>query len=235
VSRASLAAALVALALAAPAGAKDGEASFGSLEFQMGQYRPRIDSEFGPAPGAARPWQTSFGGSRRLMFKLHAGKALFSGYGTLEVGAGVGFMSASGHALQSDGVTPSLEQTGFLLVPLAVDLTYRADLVWEWFGVPLVPFGRVALLRDQWWATGPGGKTSRSGATNGWGWGGGLALVLDFIDPVLAREFERDSGITHSMLTVEVGTNHLNDFGSRRSWDLSNDKMSLNFGFLFAF
>jgi hypothetical protein len=234
-SRAALAVAVVAaLGLASPAAAEDGRAGFGSLEFQMGQYRPNIDSEFVLPAGMVGPWQESFGTSRRWMFKLHAGKALVSGYGTLEVGAGVGYLAASGRGRFADGAV-SQEQTGFTLVPLTVDLTYRADLVWERLGIPLVPYGRVALLRDQWWATGAGGKTSKSGATNGWGWGGGLALVLDFIDPVLAREFERDSGITHAMLTAEVGTNHLNDFGSRRSWDLSNDKMSLNFGFLFAF
>jgi hypothetical protein len=227
-------AALTALALAAPAAAQEDRARTGSLEFQMGQYRPRIDSEFILAPGAVGPWTRSFGTSRRWLFKLHGGWALVSNYGALEVGGGVGFLKATGRGLFADG-TVSLEQTGFMLVPLSVDLTYRADPVWERLGIPLVPYGRIVLLRDQWWVSGAGGKTSKSGATNGWGWAGGVALVLDFIDPALAREFARDSGVAHTMLTAEVGKSEVNDFGSRKSWDLSTDRLSYTFGVLFVF
>jgi hypothetical protein len=234
-----VAAGLVLLATAAPALAEDRPsldrlAGLGSFELQAGQYRPMIDSEFTLAPGTPGPWQSTFGTSSRWMFKLHGGKALFSGYGTLELGGGVGYTSFSAHGHFADG-TVSLEKTGFKLVPLSIDLTYRLDLVWERFGVPLVPYGRVALIRDVWWVTGAGGKTSKSGATDGWAWGGGLALVLDFLDPELARELDRDSGIKHSMLVAEVAKDKVNDFGSSKSWDLSNDELSLTFGFLFTF
>lgn len=236
-SRATIAAALALLATAVPALAQDRPsmdrlAGLGSFEFQTGQYRPSIDSEF--PSGTPGPWEKTFGTSSRWMFKLHGGKALFSGYGTLELGAGVGYTSFTAHGRFADG-TLSLEKIGFRLVPLSVDLTYRLDLVWEKFGIPVVPYGRVALIRDQWWVTGAGGKTSRSGATNGWGWGGGLALVLDFIDPSLTRELDRDAGIKHTMLTFEVQKATVDDFGSKSSWDLSNHGLMLSFGFLFAF
>jgi hypothetical protein len=227
-------AALTLLALAAPAGAVERLAQGGSFEFQAGTYRPSIDSEFVLAPGVQGPWATSFGASRRLMYRLHAGKALLTGYGTLELGGGVGYFTASGRGRFASGAV-SQEKTGFRLVPLSLDLTYRLDLVWERLGIPLVPFGRVGLLRDQWWATGAGGVTSKSGGTNGWAWGGGLALVLDFIDPTLSRELDRDTGIKHTMLVFEVTRSKVDDFGAFRSWDLSNDGLQLNFGFLFAF
>lgn len=236
-SRAFIAAALTLMASAAPALAEERQAGAGSFEFQMGQYRPLIDSEFIPPLGNplwVPPWQKSFGTSRRWLFKLHGGKALFSGYGTLELGGGVGYMQANGHGYFLDG-TVSQEPTTFTLVPLALDLTYRLDFTWEKFGVPLVPYGRVSLLRDQWWVTGSGGKSSMSGATNGWGWGGGVGLVLDFIDPTLTRELDRDTGIKHTMLTFEVQKATVNDFGSGKSWDLSNDGLMMTFGFLFAF
>ena len=138
-------------------------------------------------------------------------------------------------SILTDGDAISQEKTSFRLLPLSLDLTYRADLVWERLGIPLVPFARVALLRDQWWVTGAGGKSSKSGATNGWSWGGGLGLVLDFVDPSLARELDRDSGIKHTMLVLEVAQTYVSDFGSKTSWDLSNDGPMLTFGFLFAF
>lgn len=238
--RGSLAAlALGLLALAAPAVAEERLAGLGSFEFQAGPYQPMIDSEFPDATPPVRPWKDTFGTSRRWMFKLHGAKALVRGYGTLELGGGIGYLSATGHGRFAD-TTVSLEKTGFRLVPLSLDLTYRVDPVWERLGIPLVPFARVTLIRDLWWVTGSGGKTSKSGATDGWSWGGGLALVLDFIDPSLARELDRDSGIKHTMLVVEVAQTTVRDFESAstktpKSWDLSNDGPMLTFGFLFAF
>jgi hypothetical protein len=230
---------LLLATLGPPALAQERQAGVGSFEFQMQQYRPLIDSEPGLTGGAPGPWATSFGTSRKWVFKLHAARALVRGFGTLEVGGGVGYLSVSGHGLFADN-TVSPEKTAFLMVPLTVDLTYRLDPVWERLGIPLVPFGRLALLRDQWWVTGAGGKSSQSGATNGWGWGGGLALVLDFIDPMLARELDRDSGIKHTMLVVEFQKSKVDDFGAKKSgvktsWDLSNDGVALSFGFGFVF
>ncbi len=235
-SRALLAAAALSLlAAAAPAQAAEREAGLGSFEFQMGQYRPDIDSEFLLPAGTVGPWESSFGTSRRWLFKLRGGKALFSGYGTLELGGGVGYMQANGHGRFASSGAVSQERTSFKLLPLAVDLTYRLDFVWEKLGVPVIPYGRAAVIRDVWWVTGAGGKASKSGATNGWSWGGGLALVLDFIDPVLTRELDRDTGIKHTLLTFEVQKEKVDDFGSKKSWNLSNDGPMMTFGFAFAF
>jgi hypothetical protein len=233
VRRATIAAAALALlAVAAPAGAQDRKAVLGSFEFQAGQYRPNIDAE--PSMPAVGPWESSFGTTRPWMFKFRGGKALFHGKGTLEVGGGVGYMKAKGHGRFDDG-TASQEETGFKLLPLTLDLTYRLDQTWEEWGVPLVPYARLALLRDHWWVTGSGGKQVAKGVTNGWGWGGGLALVLDFIDATLARELDRDAGIKHTMLVVEVQQNHVKDFGSSSSWDISSDDVFVTYGLMFAF
>lgn len=228
------AAALVLLAAAGPAGAQERQAGIGSFEFVVAQYRPLIDSEFTMPPGTVGPWENCFGTSKRLMFKLHGGKALFHGYGTLEVGGGVGFFQAKGHGQFVGGGT-SQETTGFRLLPLSLDLTYRLDQVWERAGIPVIPYARVALLRDQWWVTGSGGSKSMSGGTNGWSWGGGLGLVLDFIDTTLSRELERDSGIKHTMLVFEAQQAKVSDFGSSSSWDLSNDGVLMTFGLMFTF
>ena len=230
-----VAVAVALLAAASPALAEERLAGIGSFEFQMSQYRPMIDSEpFPPTTASTVPWADSFGTARRWIFKLRGGKAIVHGYGTLELGGGIGYMSASGYGRFAD-TTVSQEKTTFKLLPLSLDLTYRVDQVWEKLSIPVVPYARVSLIRDQWWVTGSGGKKSMSGATNGWSWGGGLGLVLDFIDPTLARELDRDSGIKHTMLTFEATQTSVDDFGSKSSWDLSNDGVMLSFGFLFAF
>lgn len=231
---------LVAAALLTLAGVPDvaraaeREAGIGSFEFQAGQYRPMIDSEFNLAPGSVGPFESSFGTSKRWMFKFRGGKALISGYGTLEVGGGIGWVQFKGHGRFADG-TVSQDPTGLRIMPLSLDLTYRVDQVWERVGIPVIPFARVALLRDQWWATGSSGRTDKSGGTNGWGWGGGLGLVLDFIDPTLSRELERDSGIKHTMLVFEAQQAKISDFDSSSSWDLSNDGVLMTFGLMFSF
>ena len=232
--RAALAAvALLALA-ALPARAEERQAGIGSFEFQAGQYRPMIDSEFTPQPGTIFPWENSFGTSKSWMFKLHGGKALVHGFGTLELGGGIGWVQFKGNGHFADG-SVSQDPTGFRVLPLSLDLTWRIDQVWERYSIPVIPFARVALLRDQWWATGSSGRADKSGATNGFGWGGGLALVLDFLDPTLSRELDRDSGIKHTMLVFEVQQATVNDFGSKSSWDLSNDGPMLTFGLMFSF
>jgi hypothetical protein len=239
VSRAVAAAALLLL-LAAPAAAAEREAGIGSFEFQAGQYRPEIDTGFTMPAGLLPPFEASFGTSKRWLFKLHGGKALVHGFGTLEVGGGIGWVKFSGHgrfAPTAPGQNGEVSQdpTSFRVLPLSLDLTWRIDQVWERAGIPVVPYARVALLRNQWWATGASGRTDKSGATNGWGWGGGIGLVLDFIDQTLARELERDSGIKHTMLVFEAQDAKLDDFGSSSSWDLSNAGVSLTFGLMFTF
>ena len=232
--RAALAAvALLALA-ALPARAEERQAGIGSFEFQAGQYRPMIDSEFVMPAGVLPPFENNFGTSKRWLFKFHGGKALVRGFGTLELGGGIGWVQFKGNGHFADG-SVSQDPTGFRVLPLSLDLTWRIDQVWERYSIPVIPFARVALLRDQWWATGSSGRADKSGATNGFGWGGGLALVLDFLDPTLSRELDRDSGIKHTMLVFEVQQATVNDFGSKSSWDLSNDGPMLTFGLMFSF
>jgi hypothetical protein len=94
----------------------------------------------------------------------------------------------------------------------------------------------VALERYNWWVTSGSGGTSKYGATNGWSAGLGLALQLDFFDPYLARELDRDTGINHTYIFAEARKTKVNDFGSSTSWDLSDTgKLNWSFGMLFVF
>jgi hypothetical protein len=242
--RASLVGLLCAAGLlAAPAFAADAPARtrseatgiIGSFELQAGTYRPDIDSEFILNPGQVGPWQEVFGTKRPWLFKMRGARALYSGWGTVELGATVGYFSASGYGVSSVDGSTSQEKTAFKMVPTNLDVTYRLDFLWDRHGVPVVPYLRASFDRYNWWVTGSGGKTSKTGATNGYSFAAGLAFVLDVLDPTLAREIQRDSGIRHTLVFVEVSQNKVDDFGSPTSWNLSNDQQGLSFGLLFTF
>jgi len=231
--------ALLALLLAAPAAAQSPRG--GSFQVQMTGYRPNIDAEFN---GASAPYQTIFGSGRGLMFQLHAARSLFTQYGSLDLGVGIGWSSKSGLGLDSVTGQPTGDKTSLRILPLTLSLTYRMDWFVENGGFPLVPYARASLERWQWWVTNGSGGTARttvdgksgSGATNGWSGALGLAFLLDFIDPGMAREMDRDTGINHTYLFVEAVKTQVDDFGSKKSWDLSNDRsVTWSGGLLFVF
>lgn len=207
---------------------------WGSLELGAGSYSPNIDSEFTPAPGQLPPYQKVFGSGRGWLFRAAVSRALFTRVGSLEVGFKTGYFQKTAKALDSTG-QPSGDETSFKFIPTSVMLTYRADFIADWWNIPLVPYGRASLERYNWWTTSGDGTWDKEGATNGWSVAGGLALLLDFFDPQLARELDMDSGINHTYLFFEVQKSKVNDFGSSSSWDLSDPKLSLTGGLLLTF
>ncbi|MBI5068670.1 MAG: hypothetical protein HZB56_10555 [Deltaproteobacteria bacterium] len=234
----------LALLLAAPA-AQAESPRWGSFHFKLGSYRPNIDAEFEGKAGCTggadcTPYADLFGKGGSMLYQVEFARTLLSGAGTLDLGFGVGWSSKSAKGFIEGGTTRSSDDTSFRVLPLTLSLTYRLDLYAR--TVPLVPYARLALERYQWWATSGGGGTasanglSGSGATNGWSGALGLAFLLDFLDPTLAREMDRDIGINGTYLFVEAGKAKVNDFGSRKSWDLSPDKsVTWSGGLLFVF
>lgn len=206
-------------------------ARFGSFDFLTGPYRPNIDAGL-----AARPWATSFGKNRPWLFRIGVSYDLLKGaFGSLEVGGQVGYLRKTGFAQTATG-GPSSDETGFQMIPTSATLTYRFDWLADRFRVPLAPYGRVAFERYNWWTTNASGGTSRYGATNGYSAAFGLALLLDFFDPTLARELDNDTGINHTYVTGEIRKTKVDDFGSSRSWDLSDTgALQYSLGVLFVF
>jgi hypothetical protein len=211
---------------------------FGSFELKLSGYRPNVDSEFS---NGYTPYNDIFGSSRPLMFRAHIGYALWHGFGTLEVGAGAGFFQVSGNGLIVGSTTKSSDTTSLKIIPLSASLTYRLDWAADHTGFPLVPYVRASLERYQWWVTNGNGNTasdgvhSGSGATNGYSFTGGLAFLLDFLDPAMARDMEEDTGIHHTYLFADVTKTYVSDFHSNKSWNLSDDKLTIAGGLLVVF
>jgi hypothetical protein len=236
-----LAAAAVALVPAAAAAQTESPRT-GSFEIGAGPYRPNIDAEFPKTPTEPEgPYQTVFGDARHWALRVGYAKILYTGnFGSLELGLRTGWFRASGHGLLLDASgnpssTASKDKTTFSILPTSLTLGYRFDRFLERWSVPLAPYGKVALERYNWWVTDGSGHSVMRGATNGWSMTGGIAFLLDAIDPALAREMDADSGVNDTYLYFDVTKLRVDDFGSKKSWNLSEANLTLSGGLLMVF
>ena len=234
--------AAAALAVAAPALAQFNQPQgpsprWGSVDIGFGQYKPDIDSEFSTRPG---PYETMFGKKQGWIFTGTVSYSIYAQFGTFDVGFKSGFFHKSGNGLIVNTVDPTTytragAKSSLRIIPTSAVLTYRFDWPVEKRNIPLAPYARVAFERYNWWITRGNGATAKKGATNGWSGAGGLAFLLDWVDPQLAREFDHESGVNHTYLFFEVETGKIDDFGSSKSWDLSPKGFTWLSGMTFVF
>ncbi len=209
---------------------------WGSFDIGVMRYKPNIDAGLA-APG---PWQRTFQNKYGWTFEAALWKSIFTGsrIGTFEVGFRTGYFTKSGHAEIQDASgnwVPSSATTDFNIVPTSAGVQYRLDQLVERYRIPLAAYGRFMFERYNWWTTDPTGGWSMKGATNGWSATVGVAFLLDIIDPTLAREFDRDSGVNHTYLFFEATDAKIDDFGSSKSWDLSPTGVALSGGLTLVF
>lgn len=227
-----LAVALALAAFASPAFAASPR--WGSLELGVQNYRPNIDEEFPLPRTEPPPFERHFGTERGWMFTLAVSRALWTKVGSLEVGLRTGYFQDTGDGYFADG-TASSEDTKLKIVPSSLVVSYRLDDLPDRWKIPLAPYVRLAFERYNWWITDGGGDTAQRGATMGWSATGGIGLLLDFLDPTLAREFDADQGVNHTYLFFEVTKSSIDDFGSSSSWDMSDEDVSFAGGLMFVF
>jgi len=202
-----------------------------ALELRFALYSPDVDSEFrGSAP---RPNSLLFGNSRRPMWQVEFDWEVLQLFGTLAVGASVGYWKENGRAcyrvpLEASGWKTctqddrSGDNTSLRLIPFAALLVYRMDEAAKRWGVPIVPYGKIGLNYTIWTVNNGDGNVPSSpqgghgqGGTPGWQAAVGLSLQLDFIDPAAAREFDSESGVNHTYAFFEMA--HIDGTGLYRS------------------
>ena len=198
-----------------------------TLEFKLGPYKPLIDRE---AALTGKPYETIFGNSSMLLFEIEVDRIFWQKFGTLAVGGSVGYAAKRGNALIAPGNpgegTPSGDTTTLRVIPVRLMLVYRLDVGAIRSGIPFVPYAKTGLVFEPWWATKAGsleyanGKRAL-GAKWGWDITGGISLMLDFLEPRLAKDFSNDIGISHSYLFAEYTYANVNNFGSK-GLDLSS-------------
>jgi hypothetical protein len=233
-----LALGLAVAALASPALPESPRS--GSFQFQLTSYRPNIDAEFG---GAARPYEDTFGSGRTLTIQGLLSRSVYMGYGSVDVGFGAGYWMRRGYGVVAATGEVSGDRTRLQIVPLSLSVTYRMDYFVDKRGIPLAPYVRLGYEHWLWSVTNGANQTAKSldgktgsGSAIGWSAALGLALLLDFVDPGLAREMDRDTGVNHTYVFFEATRLQVDDFGSKKSWDLSNDQtVAFSGGLLFVF
>lgn len=213
-----------------------------SFHLGFGEYRmSQIDKEF---KNGEKPFKRIFGSGMKFMFQGGFEYFVYKGWGTLGLEGAIGYYKAKGHGLYLDG-TKSRDTTIFNMIPLKGSLVYRFDNTWRDWGVPLVPYGKIGLDSYVWWITQRknnvasytdaqnGGSSKGRGATFGFHVSYGMMLAMDFIDPKLARDFDADMGVNHTYLYIEGVYARVNNFGAKKSWNLSDHHFMT--GILFEF
>lgn len=246
-SRASSRLALAASALltlsvvAAPAALADSPRDM-MLELHFGPYTPEVDSAFALGADQVGPYEASFSNDGMFMLGLYVDYQLWQEIGSVAIGAGWQYGWVDGTAIE-EGAT---DETGFNLMPFDLGATYRFDYLAQRWNIPLVPYVKLGLTWALWWVTNGRDEVAntrspsppyegRTGMSNTFGFfaGGGLQLLLDFLDRGMAMSLDEETGINNSYLFIEFVRRELNDFYSSESINLSESHLS--FGLMFEF
>ena len=165
------------------------------------------------------------------MSQLEVDWQFFQKFGSLAVGATVGYYSVSAKAFVADAsgayvkdangaYVRSGDSTSLRLIPIAALLVYRWDVASDLWQIPLVPYAKLGLNYTFWDITdGNGGVPHAaggrgSGGTLGWQACAGISLMLDMLDPGATRSLDMETGINHTYLFFEwdlvdgLGVNH---------------------------
>jgi hypothetical protein len=209
-------ASLAALAVCFSGAAAHADTSIsGVVELKFGGYLPQIDAETGIknriTSGAISqgPYAAAFNNKHILLFQLEYDHEFFQAFGSLSGALSAGYGEIYGKGLLDSTLGASSDNTALKVWPLKLLAVYRFDVLSRRWNVPLVPFLKAGLVYELWRSSNGQGNTSTSGLTTGqggnWGWEGdlGLAFVLDWLDPNLAKDMDIDLGINHTYFFAE--------------------------------
>jgi hypothetical protein len=206
-----------------------------AFEVKFGPYRPDVDSEFAGAATPRTPYKDYFGSGRHLLSQMELDWQLFRRFGTIAVGAGVGYFSVTGKERLAGGTQGlSGDNSTLKVVPFSLSGVYRFDYFLYTRDFPLVPYGKLGLDYAYWSNTDGNGEIATDGhggtgrgGTRGWHAAAGLELILDFFDPEAARDFDADLGVNHTALTFELSHADLSGLGRAGQLHLGDTTWSL--------
>ena len=226
--KATLILAALALCLAAPVAGAQGQTlegypgagrspRTGAFQFKLGSYYPLMRNEAGLK--VADPFQEFFDGRSLLLFELEGQRFLYQGYGSAGLSFSAGYGERYAEGFLADGVTRGGEKTGLQVWPLSLGAFYKLDYPAERWGIPLVPYAEASLRFIPYRLAGT--PLNQKGGKRGYGLTAGLQLMLDFLEPGLARNLDSDTGVNHSYLFAEYTHAEVNNFG-KGGLDLSS-------------
>ena len=208
------------------------------FELKMGTLIPRVGDE----PGlSSNPYETIFGNKSMLFGGGEFAFAFWRQYGSFTVGFAAGYAEKYAPAILvtngPDNGQPSTEKTALIIFPLRVPFAYRFDATWTRWGIPFVPYAKLALLMTPWRVT-KGGTTEyvngQSGAGLKWGYGFtlGVSFILNVLSPQMAKDMLNDVGIRRTYIFGEYNYDKLDDFG-KVGLNLSARYFTFGLGFEF--
>jgi MYXO-CTERM domain-containing protein len=221
--------------VAASPGAFAQSERYGIAEIRLGAYYPAVDEEEGLS---GQPFHDIFGDGHRVLFGYEQGVHLFEGFGALGLSGSVGYTNFGGDVIVDESALDAAAaesaqsvsaQTEFMIIPLALSVYYRFDLLEKLWSIPLVPVVKGGVDYALWTIDASNGETATfegedgDGATAGWHVAGALHLWLDWIEPQSAAAFDRTWGINNTYLFAEFSHRRIDDFGSADSFNLSDD------------
>ncbi|MBI3185887.1 MAG: hypothetical protein HYZ28_27440 [Myxococcales bacterium] len=201
----SLIAALLPLSSAPEATASFESPRSSALEIKLGGVTPLIDRETSLLGG--RPYAETFTGSM-LLFELELDRQLWQQIGSAGVGLSMGYAEKYARARIAGTGEPAAETTALKVLPIKLLGVYRFDYGARRYGIPLVPYAKAGLAATPFWIL-KGGEIEVADGLRGegvqWGYSGtlGLSLLLDVLEPRLARDMDSTSGVNHSYLFAE--------------------------------
>lgn len=204
------------------------------FEAKLSPFTPLIDRRFADVDLGERPYQAIFGGTPLLMGEIELEYQFFQKFGSLALGASVGYGEKFGHARAAISGSEIPQGTGLRLLPAKALLVYRFDWVKEHYHFPLVPYAKGAVVMMPWWVVN-GVKLEANGFKFGLAGVLGLSLELDFIDPRLARDFDNSVGVNHTYIFAEFTAQDMTLLGPQtaRPFDLSSSHFMFGLGFEF--
>ena len=207
------------------------------VELKVGTYTPDIDAEF----DVEEPYEDIFQRTP-IHFELEYDRQFWREFGSLGAYAALGWNRTRGNALDEDG-TSTNDQTRLSMIPIRAGLVYRFDVLAERWGVPLVVSLKGGLDYTLWFVRSEAGIADFTsdagvdsvgrGGTAGYHVALGGHLLLDFLAPRMAANFDTNAGVENTYLFAELMMAQISDFGSSKSWDLSDTTALFGLGFEF--
>jgi hypothetical protein len=204
-----------------------------AFELRFGRYVPNIDDEF----NGATPYQTTYGGKDRYTFGFEFDwQALRIPYvGTLGPGLSAGYthFSADAFITGGGGQRATGEQTGLMIIPMALQAVLRVDVLARETPIPLVPYAKLGLGSAIWRISNGGGTANVNGIVgSGISWGpqgalGGM-LLLDFFDQGSAKNLDNELGINNSYFFFEW---YLSKLGLANQLEVGTSSWALGLAF----
>jgi hypothetical protein len=192
------------------------------LGARLGPYVPSIDKNF-MAPG---PYAQVFKNDS-VMFAVDLHRVWQLEFGQVGFGGTAGYYTNSALAFE-DGTTPGDPEreraddnlTRLSIVPLHLTATFRATILDDRFGIPVVPYVRGGLAYNVWWIKTPSDEIAEvdgdraRGGTLGVVGAAGLAIRAERIDADATASM-RDGGIEHAGFFAEVEVGYVDGFGDK--------------------